>query len=115
VRHTVGRDPRLLGSLGPHRLLNAEITPEDALAVLPAALWWELIGTLTRFFPGYGGDSYCKDFSDVPTHAIDAVFERPLADLRQLLLRSRSLLAIDWTQNREIAQQVSRAFDANLL
>jgi len=115
VRHTVGRDPRLLASLGPHRLLNQEISPEDALAALPPSLWWELVGVLAKFFPGYGKDSYCRDFSDVPTYAIDTVFDRPLADLRRLLLHSRSLLTIDWTQNREIAHQVSRAFDANLL
>jgi hypothetical protein len=115
VRLTVEKDPRLLASLGPHRLLNTELTPEDALGALPSTLWWELVGTLARFLPGYGPDSYCRDFSDVPTYGIDAVFDRPAADLRQLVLRSRSLLLIDWTQNREIAQQVSRAFEANLI
>jgi hypothetical protein len=115
VRATVEKDPRLMASLGPHRLLHAEVKPQEALAALPSALWWDLIGTLARLLPGYGPDSYCRDFSDVPTYGIEAVFERPAADLRQLLLRSRSLLLIDWSQNREIAQQVSKAFEANLL
>jgi hypothetical protein len=115
VRQVIDRDPRLLASLGPHRLLHTEITPQEALASVPATLWWDLLGTLARFFPGTGPDAFCKDFSDVSPYKLDAVFDGPVAELNALLVRTRSLVVIDWSRNREIAQQIKRAFEANLL
>lgn len=114
VRQVIERDTRLLESLGPHRLLHAALAPAEALQAIPANLWWELVGTLARCLPGLGPDAYCGDFGDVPAAQLEAVFERPLNDMRLLLVRSRSLLLIDWRENREIAGQIQRAFEMSL-
>ena len=102
VRGILEKNERFLEALGPHRLVRETVDPKEALAFLPADLWCDALAALIRFFPGLGPDSACKDFGDVPSLALETAFNQPLADVEKLVLRSRSLVVIDWNQNREI-------------
>jgi hypothetical protein len=102
VRALLEKDERFLAALGPQRLLRDAADPKEAMTFLPAELWCDTLAALSRFFPGVGPDSACKDFGDVPALALETAFNQPLADLEKLLVRSRSLIVIDWNQNREI-------------
>jgi hypothetical protein len=79
---------------------------ETASRVVPTDLWWETIGIILRLFPGAGPDSFCRDFGDAPSLALDGIFERPLAELELLQLRSRSLVIADWDQNVEVRDAI---------
>lgn len=98
----IAKDPRWDSSLGPHRLTSRPGMRELAGRAIPTELWWETIGIVLRLFPGAGSDSFCADFGDAPSSALDRIFERPLAELDLLQLRSRSLVITDWDQNVEI-------------
>ncbi len=101
--HTIfDRDKRWLESLGPQHLVHEEVSPEDAFDLVPAEVWWDVLAALVRSFPGIGPDSACADFGDAPSGGIHKVFDRLTADLSSLLLRTRSLIVIDWRANREI-------------
>jgi hypothetical protein len=102
VRAIVESDPRWLAALGPQRLQWEGLTPEHALEMVPADLWMDVLGTLVAMFPGVGPDSACRDYGDAPPGALHRVFDRAIADLDRLLLRTRSLIVIDWRYNREI-------------
>ncbi len=102
IRTVFGRDPRWILSLGPHRLLDEEVDPADAFDLVPAELWWDTLAALVRAFPAVSADSTCADFGDAPLGAIHRVFDRLADDLASLLLRTRSLIVIDWRSNREI-------------
>ncbi len=91
-----------MASLGPHRLIREAVEPKDALQLLPSELWFDTLATIVRLFPGIGPDSICRDYGDVPSLALETVFNRPLEELEKLLVRSRSLIVIDWGANREI-------------
>ena len=52
--------------------------------------------------PRFRPDSACADYGDAPSGGIHKVFDRLAADLSSLLLRTRSLIVIDWRANREI-------------
>lgn len=95
-------DKRFLSGLGPQRLLREQIEPEAAFTFLPEELWFQALATLIRFFPGVNPESYCIDFGDVPPLALETVFAAPIADLEKMLLRSRSLVFINWNENREV-------------
>lgn len=97
-------DRRWITSLGAQRLAHEAVTADEAFAWLPGELWWSTLATLARFFPGLGPDSYCKDFGDASPFNLEKVFDRPLADLDNLIVRARSLLLCDWVSNREIAR-----------
>ena len=79
----------------------------------PAELWHETLGTIVRLFPGLGPDSVCKDFGDVPSLALETVFNKPLEELEKLLVRSRSLLFIDWNANREVHSVIRSYLERN--
>jgi hypothetical protein len=96
-------------TLGPHRLLREKIAPEAA--IFPADLWWDAISLIIRLFPGIGPDSLCRDFGDAPPLALEKVFAEPLAELEKLLVRSRSLLLVDWNYNREIRSVIGKFLD----
>jgi len=101
------KDGRYLTSLGPHRLIREAIEPKEAMELLPANLWHDTLGVIVSLFPGVGPDSICKDYGDVPSLALETVFNRPLAELERLLVRSRSLIVIDWKFNREIHSAIN--------
>jgi hypothetical protein len=102
LRAIVERDPRWAVSLGPQRLVRDESVREAAARIVPADLWWETVGVIIRLFPGIGPDSFCRDFGDAPSLALDRIFDEGIAKIDLLLLRSRSLVVADWTQNLEI-------------
>jgi hypothetical protein len=109
LRATIDGDPRWGFSLGPHRLtLQPALRPKATLAI-PGELWWQTLGVILRLFPGAGPDSFCRDFGDAPSLALDGIFERPLAELELLQLRSRSLVVTDWDQNLEIRDAIGTA------
>jgi hypothetical protein len=98
----IERDRRWAASLGPQRLVRDDSIRESAARIVPAALWWETVGVIIRLFPGIGPDSFCRDLGDAPSLALDSIFEDAIAKISLLLLRSRSLVVADWTQNLEI-------------
>lgn len=102
VRRVLAQDKRWVESLGPQRLSNESITVQQAFEQVPADVWCEVLGFIVRMFPGVGPDSYAKDLGDAPPEGLHAVFVRPLEDLNALLLRTRSLIVIDWKYNREV-------------
>jgi hypothetical protein len=106
LRAIIDEDPRWGLSLGPHRLTSHSGMREMAGEVVPIELWWETVGIILRLFPGVGPDSFCRDFGDAPALALDGIFDRPLAELELLQLRSRSLVVNDWDQNVEIRDAI---------
>jgi hypothetical protein len=106
VGELLKKDARFGEALGSHRLIREEVKPEEVYKIIPAELWHSLLAAIVRMFPGLGPDSVAKDFGDAPALALESVFDAPLADLEQLLLRSRSLIVIDWTYNREVSSAI---------
>ena len=98
----VGADASRSRVLGPHRLAQEEIAPAEAARLFPPELWWDALALLLRFFPGLGPDSLCRDYGDAPALALESVFDEPLAELERLIARSRSLIVLDWSANREV-------------
>ncbi|HEV8543368.1 MAG TPA: hypothetical protein VGR78_13315 [Verrucomicrobiae bacterium] len=96
------KDERFAKGLGPHRLLHQALDPKTAFESLPEELWHEALAELVRFFPGATPESHCRDWGDAPPLALETVFAGPIAALRRLLGRSRSLIFGDWKTNREI-------------
>jgi hypothetical protein len=96
------RDARFLASLGPHHLVQEELSPAEAFDLIPAEVWCDALGMIVGMFPGIGPDSRCADLGDAPAGGLHKVFERALSELDSLLLRTRSLIVIDWRANREI-------------
>ena len=101
-------DGRWVESLGPQRLTREDVSPEDAFDLVPAELWWDTLAMVVRMFPSMGPDSACRDYGDANRGAIHTVFDRALGDLDALLLRTRSLIVIDWRFNREIHAVIRR-------
>lgn len=96
------RDPRWLESLGPQRLIHEEAEAKLVLEMVPATLWWETLALLARMFPGVGPESWCADLGDARQGGLHMVYEGVRGELDRLLIRTRSLLVIDWRFNREI-------------
>ena len=55
----------------------------------------------------------CRDFGDVPALALETVFNQPLEALEKLLIRSRSLILIDWNLNREVHTAIKSYLERN--
>jgi hypothetical protein len=70
--------------------------------LVPADVWWQVLACVIRMFPGIGRDSTCRDYGDAPQDGVHKVFAPAAAELDALLLRTRSLILIDWNTNREI-------------
>jgi len=102
VRSIFDADKRWVESLGPQRLTQEEITATEAFDLIPADLWWDALGMIVRMFPGIGPDSLCRDFGDARGAGLAKVFDPVMNDLDSLLLRTRSLIVIDWRFNREV-------------
>jgi hypothetical protein len=101
-------DSRWLSSLGPQRLWHENISPEQALAAVPEALWWRVVGTIAKFFPDHGADAYCKNFGDFSPFALEQVFSRPVEELTNLVAESRGLLFCDWIANQEVTEVLAK-------
>jgi hypothetical protein len=102
LQAVIERDRRWRASLGPHRLVIDDGIRQAAAQIIPADLWWETIAVIIRLFPGVGPDSFCRDLGDAPSLALERVFDEVISQINLLLLRSRSLVVADWTQNLEI-------------
>jgi len=113
VRAVFDSDSRYANSLGCHRLSREKMDPQAAAQLLPAGLWCDTLGAIIRLFPGMGPDSVCKDFGDAPSLALETVFNQPLEQFEKLLIRSRSLIVIDWNTNREIHDAIQSFLDRN--
>src|SRR5437899_683449 len=113
VREIFAKDERKAESLGPQRLIREALGAKDAFQLLPADLWYDTLGAILRLFPGLGPDSVCKDYGDVPSLALETVFNRPLEEMEKLLVRSRSLIVLDWNANREIHSAIRSYLDRN--
>ena len=96
-------DDRWLGSLGPHRLVRESVEPDEALSVVPARVWYEVLALLVSMLPGVGPDSICRDLGDARPGGLGAIYDPVLEQIRLLLVRTRSLIVIDWKYNREIS------------
>ncbi len=104
------QEPRFQDSLGPHRLVDEAVEPARALALLPQAIWCETLAIVARMFPGLGPDSYCPDWAG-PASALQQVYEAPLAQLRALTRRLRSLVIVDNPGNREMQAVLRRQLE----
>ena len=117
IRAIFQADTRWLNSLGPHRLSRelsgdagnggnggggTALTPQEAFDLIPADLWFATLGMLIRMIPAVGPDSACRDFGDAPRGGMHKIYEPIMTDLETLLIRTRSLIVIDWRFNREI-------------
>ncbi len=102
VKAVFNQDVRWVQSLGPHRLTRENVTPGDAFDLVPSEVWWSTLAMILRMFPGVGPDSICRDFGDAQPGGIHKVFDQAIRDLDDLLIRTRSLIVIDWRFNREI-------------
>ena len=101
-------DRRWNESLGPHRLLNETITPEEAFALVPAELWWDVLAMIVRMFPGAIPDSWTRDYGDAQPGGIHKIFDHAIKAVDTILLRTRSLIVIDWRYNREVHAVIRR-------
>lgn len=108
IRTVFESDKRWTASLGPHRLTHEEIAPEEAFDLIPAEVWFDTLGLIVRMLPGIGPDSLARDYGDAPAGGIHKVFDRAVEHLHDLLLRTRSLIVIDWRFNREVHAAVRR-------
>jgi hypothetical protein len=95
-------DPRWLESLGPQRVLHEKLEPRQVLDMIPATVWWDALAMICRMFPGVGPDSRASDLGDARHGGLHAVYDGVREDLERLLIRTRSLIVIDWRFNREI-------------
>jgi hypothetical protein len=102
VARLLAQDRRWVDSLGPHRLTNEQVRDGQGFELVPADVWCDVLALVIRLFPGVGPDSYARDLGDAPPEGLQAVFARPQEELGGLLLRTRSLLLIDWAFNREV-------------
>ena len=102
VGRILAQDKRWAESLGPQRLVHEAVSAQAAFEVVPADVWCDVLGWVVRMFPGVGPDSFAKDLGDAPPEGLHAVFARPIEELNGLLLRTRSLIVIDWKFNREV-------------
>jgi len=111
IETIMNSEPRFAKSLAPHRLVQEPMESMAAFELLPPEMWYHTLGTIIRFFPGIGPDSYCKDYGDAPALALEVIFNKPLEELEQLLIRSRSLIVIDWSANREVHSAIRDVLD----
>ncbi|HRJ49370.1 MAG TPA: hypothetical protein PKU91_02480 [Phycisphaerales bacterium] len=100
-----GRDPdgeKWRDAIGPQHLRREPWDAASALAVVTPGLWCGVLAALVRSIPGLGPDSTSKNYAEAPPKAPERVFDPLLADLRPLVVKSRSLVVSDTGSNAEI-------------
>jgi len=110
IRAVFDADERWGKSLGPQRLTNDKLEAGAALGFVPPELWWDTLAMIIRCFPGMR-DSVCHDYGDAQQGGIHKVFDRALSDLTKLILRTRSLVVVDWQFNREVNAVITQFLD----
>lgn len=106
IKDIFDKDGRWIESLGPQHLTFDQITSGEALSLITPQLWWQTLAVILRMFPGLGNDSECIDYGDARQGGLHKVFERTIADLDNLILKTRSLIVADWKSNREICDLI---------
>lgn len=101
------KDKRFSDMLGPQRLTEDGLTYKAALDLLPEDLWWDTLAMIVAMFPGHP-DGTCRDLGDAPPSGVHQVFDRALDEVQSLVVRSRSILMVDWTYNREVRGVIDR-------
>ena len=107
VEAMVESDARWAEVLGPGRLLSPS-QAGSAEAGIPSRLWWAVIGTVCRLFPGAGPESYCRDFGVGEGRPLESVYHAPLRDLAELVVQVRSLLVVDRRTCEEVGSVIDR-------
>ncbi|TVS07519.1 MAG: hypothetical protein EA423_03900 [Phycisphaerales bacterium] len=95
-------DPRWIEALGPLRLTSEGVEPGEAFGLVPSGVWFSALGTLVKMLPGAGPDSVSRDPGDARPGGLHLIYEPIIERLGLLLVRTRSLIVIDWNYNREI-------------
>ena len=106
IKDIFASDSRWIETLGPQHLIFDRIAPQEALSLVTGNLWWETLAMVVRMFPGLGNDSECIDYGDARQGGLHKVFERTIADLDGLILKTRSLIVADWKSNYEICNLI---------
>jgi len=106
IKGIFNSDSRWIESLGPQHLIIDQIAPQEALNLVTGKLWWETLAMIVRMFPGLGNDSECIDYGNAMQGGLHKVFERTIADLDTLILKTRSLIVADWKSNHEICNLI---------
>ncbi len=102
------KDERWFESLGPHHLTFDKITSDEAFSFIPSELWWTTLAIILRMFPGLGTYTVCRDYGDAQPGGLHMIFERAIADLDNLILKTRSLIVTNWKSNQEISTVIKR-------
>lgn len=105
----VDGDARWAGSIGPQRLILEDIPAVQALDMIPPEVWVRVLATLSRMLMGVSDASLCRGVGDTGGLAPHVVFDGAVGALADLLVRTRSLIVVDWRHNREV-HAVVRAF-----
>jgi hypothetical protein len=95
-------DERWVASIGPQRLVTDGVPAAQAIDMVPPEIWVRLLSVLARMLLGATAEGYCRGVGDTRGLAPHLVFEAPGADLASLLVRTRSLIVVDWRHNREV-------------
>jgi len=106
IKDIFDKDARWRESLGPHHLTYDKITSDEAFSIIPCELWWTTLAIILRMFPGLGPEPKCKDYGDAQQGGLHKVFERTIADLDNLILKTRGLIVADWRSNQEISDVI---------
>ncbi len=106
IKNTFAEDDRWVQSLGPQHLTFDDTSPQDALSIMPDQLWFKTLAMILKMFPGLGNDSECIDYGDANQGGLHKVFERTIANLDNLILKTRSLIVADWKSNQEICDLI---------
>lgn len=99
---------RLTDVLGPQRLVEDDLSFEDATIAIPELLWWEVLGGIVALLPGIGPDSHCESLGLGAEARLASVFEEPLETFGELVRRARALLCADWRTCEEIGTVLDR-------
>ncbi|MHC4583093.1 MAG: hypothetical protein ACYS3N_01105 [Planctomycetota bacterium] len=108
IRDIFSKDNRWLETLGPHHLTYDKITSDEAFNSIPCELWWAALSIILRMFPGSGRETECKDYGHAQQGGLHKVFERTIADLDNLILRTRNLIVTNKQSNQEISAVIQR-------
>ncbi|MGA2138350.1 MAG: hypothetical protein ABSH14_05765 [Verrucomicrobiia bacterium] len=113
IQSVFGAESRYVASLGSHHLFAEVNDATEAFRLIPSELWWSTLAAIIRLFPGIGPDSHCRDYGDAPSLALEANFDPVIKDFHDLARRSRSLIIVDWTANREIHSVIKSYLEQN--
>lgn len=107
--HAFFGDAGWVESIGPQRLVAEPLPAGQALDLIPPEIWVRVLALLSRMLLGVSGAGFCRDAGDMHGLAPHLVFDGAVSGLADLLVRTRSLIVVDWRHNREV-HAVVRSF-----